>query len=272
MSKSETGSEVTAMSVAANYLQRDTWIHRLNPLTKLFWSLLMMTLSFLFKDPIILAALFGSIVLVAQLARILPEMLPVFKGLAVFALLFLLFQIFMIPEGRTLIVLIPGANYLRITDRGLTDSLGMGIRLMAIASSFPVLLATTQIKDLVVMLVEKLKIPYTYAFMFITTLRFIPTFMNEMDQIIQAQCSRAHRLDSRNFITKFFSVCPLAIPLMITSVKKAERLAISMETRGFGVGKRTYLHRQQFTAADIGAGLALLLVGVVAFIFSFKGI
>jgi energy-coupling factor transport system permease protein len=272
MSKSVTGWEGTAMSVAVNYLQRDTWIHRLNPLTKLFWSFLMMTLSFLLKDPLLLAALFGSIALVAYLARILPEMLPVFKGLLAFALLFLLLQIFMIPEGRTLIVLIPGPNYLRITDQGVTDSLALGMRLMAIASSFPVLLATTQVKDLVVMLVEKLKIPYTYAFMFITTLRFIPTFMNEMDQIIQAQCSRAHRLDSRNFITKFLSVCPLAIPLMVTSVKKAERLAISMETRGFGVGKRTYLHRLRFTATDIGVNLGLLVAGVIAFIYSFKGI
>jgi energy-coupling factor transport system permease protein len=260
------------MSVAVNYLKRDTWIHGLNPLTKLFWSLLMMALSFLFKDPLVLGVLFGSIVLVAQMAQILPEMLPVFKGLALLALIFLLFQIFLIPEGQTLIVLIPGTNLLRITDQGVTVSLAMGMRLMAIAASFPLLLATTQVKDLVVMLVEKLKIPYTYAFMFITTLRFIPTFMNEMEQIIQAQCSRAHRLDSRNFITKFFSVCPLAIPLMVTSVKKAERLAISMETRGFGVGKRTYLHHHQFTAMDIGVNLALVLIGIIGFIISFKGI
>jgi energy-coupling factor transport system permease protein len=260
------------MSVAVNYIPRDTWIHRLNPLTKLFWSLLMMALSFLFKDPLVLTALFGSIVLVAQLAQILPEMLPVFKGLVLFALLFLLFQIFLVTEGRTLIVLIPGTNLLRITDQGVSVSLAIGIRLMAIASSFPLLLATTQVKDLVVMLVEKLKIPYAYAFMFITTLRFIPTFMNEMEQIIQAQCSRAHRLDSRNFITKFFSICPLAIPLMVTSVKKAERLAISMETRGFGVGKRTYLHHHHFTAIDIGVNLALVLIGITAFILSFAGI
>jgi energy-coupling factor transport system permease protein len=260
------------MSVAANYLQRDTWIHRLNPLTKLWWSLLMMTLSFLFKDPLVLAALFGTIVLVAQLAQILREMLPVFKGLLIFALLFLLFQVFLIPEGRTLVVLIPGVNWLRITDQGVGISAAMGMRIMAIASSFPILLATTQVKDLVVMLVEKLKIPYPYAFMLITTLRFIPTFMNEMDQIIQAQCSRAHRLDSRNFITKFLSICPLAIPLMVTSVKKAERLAISMETRGFGVGKRTYFHRQQNTAVDIGVDLALALIGIAALIMAFKGI
>ncbi|MGD8400016.1 MAG: energy-coupling factor transporter transmembrane component T [Bacillota bacterium] len=260
------------MSVAVNYLQRDTWIHRLNPLTKLFWSLLMMTLSFLFKDPLWLTALFGSIVLVAQMAQILREMLPVFKGLLIFALFFLLFQIFLIPEGRTLVVLIPGLNWLRITDQGVGIAAALGIRLMAVASSFPVLLATTQVKDLVVMLVEKLKIPYTYAFMLITTLRFIPTFMNEMDQIIQAQCSRAHRLDSRNFVTRFLSICPLAIPLMVTSIKKAERLAISMETRGFGVGKRTYFHRRQFTAADIGANLTLALIGITALIMAFKGI
>ena len=113
------------VSVAANYLQRDSWIHRLNPLTKLFWSILMMILSFLFKDPLVLAVLFGSIVLVAQQARILPEMLPVFKGLLIFALLFLLFQIFLISEGRTLVILIPGTNYLRITDQGVVFSLAM---------------------------------------------------------------------------------------------------------------------------------------------------
>jgi energy-coupling factor transport system permease protein len=73
------------MSVAvANYLNRDTWVHRLNPLTKLFWSLLMMALSFLFRDPLVLALLFMSIVFVAHCARILPEMFPVFKGLAIF--------------------------------------------------------------------------------------------------------------------------------------------------------------------------------------------
>ena len=71
---------------------------------------------------------------------------------------------------------------------------------------------------------------------------------------------------------RYHAFALLAIPLMITSVKKAERLAVSMETRGFGVGKRTYLHRQGFTAADIGVGLTLLFIGVVAFIFRFKGI
>lgn len=259
------------MSVVANYIQRDSPIHGLNPLTKLFWSMVLMTLSFIFRNPLVLAALFSSIILVAYTAKILKEMIPVFKGLLYFAGLFILFQIFFIPEGNTIFV-IPGTNWLRITDQGLVVSLGMGVRLMVIAASFPVLLATTQVKDLVVALVEKIKIPYTYAFMFITSIRFIPTFMNEMEQIIQAQCSRAHRLDSRNFITKFLSICPLAIPLMITSVKKAERLAISMETRGFGCGKRTYLRQIGFCSADWAVCGVLVIVVITGLVLSVKGI
>lgn len=259
------------MSVVANYIQRDSAIHGLNPLTKLFWSVVLMTLSFIFRNPLVLAVLFLSIIWVAHQAKILKEMFPVFKGLLYFAGFFLLFQIFFIPEGNTIFA-VPGTNWFRITDQGLIVSLGLGARLMVIAASFPVLLATTQVKDLVVVLVEKIKIPYTYAFMFITSLRFIPTFMNEMEQIIQAQCSRAHRLDSRNFITKFLSICPLAIPLMITSVKKAERLAISMETRGFGCGKRTYLRQIGFKSADLVVCGALGIVAIAGLVLSAKGI
>jgi len=120
--------------------------------------------------------------------------------------------------------------------------------------------------------VEKLRIPYPYAFMFVTSLRFVPTFMQEMDQIIQAQSSRAHRLDNKNFLKRFLSICPLAIPLMVTSVKKAERMAISMETRGFGVGKRTNLHSKQFRSVDALVCCALLLAGVGAAVLHFMGI
>jgi len=260
------------MSVVANYIPRDSFVHRLSPLTKLFWSFLLMTLSCFFRDPRVLAGLFLSIVLVALAAGILKEMFPVFKGLLCIAGLFILFQIFFISDGKTIFTLIPGTGIGRVTDAGLVGCLAMGARMIVIAASFPVLMGTTQIKDLVVVLVEKLRIPYPYAFMFVTSLRFVPTFMQEMDQIIQAQSSRAHRLDNKNFLKRFLSICPLAIPLMVTSVKKAERMAISMETRGFGVGKRTNLHSKQFRSVDALVCCALLLAGVGAAVLHFMGI
>jgi energy-coupling factor transport system permease protein len=260
------------MSVVASYIPRNSFIHQLNPLTKFLWTLVIMTLSFFFTDPLALGILFASIVLVAALGGILQEMIPAFKGLLIFAGLFILFQIFFITEGKTLITLIPGTNIGRITDKGLWGCLAMGARMIVIAASFPVLMGTTQVKDLVILLVEKLKVPYTYAFMFVTSLRFIPTFMQEMDQIIQAQCSRAHRLDQRNFLMRLLSLCPLAIPLMITSIKKAEQLAISMETRGFGSGKRTYLYQNHFKTRDWCICTGLMLMVIAGLIINLKGI
>jgi energy-coupling factor transport system permease protein len=260
------------MSAVAEYIPRDSFVHRLSPLTKLLWSFLLMTLSCFFRDPAVLGGLFLSIALVALAAGILKEMYPVFKGLLFVAGLFILFQIFFITEGKTLFTLIPGTGIGRVTDAGLVGCLAMGARMIVIAASFPVLMGTTQIKDLVVVLVEKLKIPYPYAFMFVTSLRFVPTFMQEMDQIIQAQSSRAHRLDNKNFVKRFLSICPLAIPLLVTSVKKAERMAISMETRGFGVGKRTNLHMIAFRTSDVLVCSGLLLVGLAAVVLHFKGI
>jgi len=260
------------MSAVANYIHRDSFVHRLSPLTKLFWSFLLMTLSCFFRDPLVLAGLFLSIALVALAAGILKEMLPVFKGLLVIAGLFILFQIFFITDGTTLFTLIPGTSIGRVTDVGLIGCLAMGARMIVIAASFPVLMGTTQIKDLVVVLVEKLKIPYPYAFMFVTSLRFVPTFMQEMDQIIQAQSSRAHRLDNKNFVRRFLSVCPLAIPLMVTSVKRAERMAISMETRGFGVGPRTNLHVKEFRTVDAAVCVCLLVAGIAFVALHVKGV
>jgi energy-coupling factor transport system permease protein len=231
-----------------------------------------MTLSCFFKDPLVLAGFFVSILLVALLAGILKEMFPALKGLLFIAGLFILFQIFFITDGTPIFTLIPGTGIGRITDTGLFGCLAMGARMIVIAASFPVLLGTTQIKDLVVVLVEKLKIPYPYAFMFVTSLRLVPTFMQEMDQIIQAQSSRAHRLDNRNYVKKFLSICPLAIPLMVTSVKKAERMAISMETRGFGVGKRTNLHVKEFKFMDGVICLGLFFVAVGFGILKLKGV
>ncbi|HEX2953434.1 MAG TPA: energy-coupling factor transporter transmembrane component T [Bacillota bacterium] len=174
------------MSGVAEYVAKDSPIHRLHPLTKLFWSLTVVSASFIFQNLVGQMAVLLSIILVALIGRVLKELIPAFVGLLVVAGIFILFQIFFIPDGKTLLTLIPGTHIGRVTDVGLWACLGMAGRMIVITASFPVMMATTQIKDLVVALVNSLKIPYAYAFMFVTSLRFIPTFIGEMDQIMQA--------------------------------------------------------------------------------------
>lgn len=260
------------MSGVAEYVAKESPIHRLHPLTKLFWSLAVVSASFIFQNLVGQLAVLLSIILVAVLGRVLKELIPAFVGLMVVAGIFILFQIFFITDGETLFTLIPGTHIGRVTDEGLWACLAMAGRMIVITASFPVMMATTQIKDLVVALVNSLRIPYTYAFMFVTSLRFIPTFLGEMDQIMQAQCSRGYVTEGRNPIRKLFSLGPLAVPLLISSVRKAQRLAVSMETRGFGSGQRSHLHEIRFGLGDSVAFALMVVFGTIAILVRIKGI
>jgi energy-coupling factor transport system permease protein len=96
--------------------------------------------------------------------------------------------------------------------------------------------------------------------MFTTALRFIPTFIDEMSQIMQAQMSRGYNSDTRNPFKKLIIMIPLAIPLLVSSIKKTEKLAISMEVRGFGSGPRSHYREIKLTSADYTAIIFLAAV------------
>ena len=112
-------------------------------------------------------------------------------------------------------------------------------------------------------LVEKLKVPFDYAFMFTTTLRFIPIILSEVSTIYQAQLSRAHAVEGWNPIKKLKAFAPIVFPIIFIAIEKADRLGLSMELRGYKSGKRTYLKKLRFSIIDEGAFLLMLvLVGL----------
>ncbi|MDP4182151.1 MAG: energy-coupling factor transporter transmembrane component T [Bacillota bacterium] len=248
------------MPAMIEYIQKDSFFHRLNPITKILWTFAVLIISFLFSSPLPIFAILLSNILIALVSGIVKQVLPVMKALFIFSLLLILFQIFFVNDGKTLFYAIPFFKIGKITDIGLNMSLVMSFRMVATVSTIPILMMTTPMTDLVVVLVEKLKIPFKYAFMFITALRFIPTLMGEVEQIMQAQMSRGYNSDTKNPFKKIVIVIPLAIPLLVSSIKKTEKMAISMEARGFASGPRSYYRKITMKKADYAALIALLVV------------
>lgn len=255
------------MSAMVEYIPGNSLLHRLNPLTKLAWSFAVIALSFRFADPLSLLAILTANLVVAAVGGVLRPLLPVIKGLFMFALILILFQIFFVTEGETLFYAIPYFNLGRITDVGLNLSLVMALRMVATVSTIPVLLLTTPMTDLVVLMVEKLRVPFKYAFILTTALRFFPTFLAEMEQILQAQMSRGYRSDTSNPLKKLIIVVPLAIPLLVSSIKKAEKMAISMEVRGFGAGPRTNYRSVAITSIDYLTLTVMVAILAASFVF-----
>lgn len=248
------------MAAAVEYIQKNSPVHRLNAATKIFWALFTFICGLLFNDYRYLLALLASVLLVAAAAGILKNLLPAIAGLSVFALILLLIQSLFYDQGQVVFHLIPKTNYLPVTNYGILSGVAMAARMLTIVMSFLVLLATTRIQDIVLTMVEKFKMPYDYAFMFMTTLRFIPTFLGEVRQVSDAQRARGHAVEGFNPFKKIRSYAPVTVPLVLISLNKAENLAIAMETRGYGGGRRTYFREPKLQGADYLLTAVLLLL------------
>lgn len=254
------------MSSVASYITRNSLIHNLHPLTKIVGSLWFLTLSIMVSSPIHLIVILGMVIICGFIAKISHEVLKSLKAITAFAFIIFLIQILFYKWGTVVFYMIPVVNWLPVTLEGISFGISIALRMMIILLSFIVFLSTTQTRDMMMVLVEKLKVPYDYAFMFVTSLRFIPTFMGEVTAIQEAQKARGYRLEGANPLKKLKAYVPIALPLVIISLAKGERLALAMETRAYSSGiPRTYLKQWKIEVRDIAAMLLMLSIIVLAF-------
>jgi energy-coupling factor transport system permease protein len=98
------------------------------------------------------------------------------------------------------------------------------------------------------------------AMMFSIALRFIPTTAEEADKIVVAQTARGARFDEGGLVRRAKAWVPVLVPLFVNLFRRADDLAIAMESRCYtGVG-RTRLHVQRMQVSDWVA----LVIGVTA--------
>ncbi len=227
------------MSAFVEYIPGNSIFHRLNPITKILWTFSVMIVCFLTENPLAVLSVFIVNLVIAATGNIIRQMYPILRGLLVFCTILSLCQVFFIKEGTVVLYALPWFRLGPVTDRGIRLCVLISLRMLSTASTVPILLMTTPMSDIITAMTEKLRLPYKYSLMLTIALKFIPSFIDEMNQVMQAQMSRGYNSDTKNPFRKFLIIIPLAIPLLITSIQKSRLLAISMEVRGFGSGKRS---------------------------------
>lgn len=200
---------------------------RLAPLTKLIltaavsvWALLLPTLSGQ-------AILVGGELLLLALHRPSGKHCKAIAGLTVFA------------------VMLAAMQY--VFGSTLEFSLITGLKMFAMSSIFVFLLATTRLQDLTAALVSQCRIPYEYAFMFTSALRFVPDFLEESQTVREAQACRGYVFRGSP-LKRLKDYVAIVEPLVLRAVSRSETMAMSLELRGFG-----RKGRRQFTA-DVALG------------------
>ena len=242
-----------------DYVPGDTLLHRLNPVTKLALAAAIIIATFLSDTYAALVGLLAFTLLLAVYAGVFGRLARLLKLLVPVALIMLVLQLVFVRSGTALFAF--------VTDEGLITGGKACLRLLGVALPLVLMLMVTKLTDLANACVEKLHIPYKYAFTFTTALRFVPVFSQEMNAIMEAQTARGVEYDTNNPFKKMQLMLPLCIPLLISSVSKTDATALAAEQRGFYLRTRESSYRRYpFSAADFAAFalcIALIVLGIV---------
>jgi len=198
-------------------IKKKSLIHNLDPRTKLIFSVSMLILALLSTSLTYLFLLFIVTIIPLFLARLSKELLSILKFISLFAFLVFFF------------------NY--IFTFNLYLSFAMVFRLLVIVFSFLVFSLTTSPDEIVLML-YKLRFPFSLVFSLSLSIRFIPTLMRDATNIIDAQRSRGLETQKGNLIKRIKNYIPVFIPLLVISINRAMNVAEAMESRCFGAVKR----------------------------------
>ncbi|MFW5714372.1 MAG: energy-coupling factor transporter transmembrane component T family protein [Brevefilum sp.] len=239
-------------------------IHRLYPITKLFWLLFVSIFLFILSNGYLVIGI--GILIISLLMMIHPQILKIRGVRLVFTTGFMLFLLYVLfyKGGRTL--LDPGPGLLQITTEGIETGLLICGRFYAIVFTSYLFILTTNPSRLAFALM-KIGLPYRYGFMLITTLRLAPILEEEGRTIYQAQLVRGVQYDRAGPRKILLLVHQFLTPLLISSLRRADRLFFSMEGRGFGrYDDRTFRENSHPTKLDLFYSLGLFLFFVFVFI------
>lgn len=236
------------------YYPVNSVIHRLDPRTKLFGTLVFIVSLFVAET--IWGYMLATVVLAAVIRLTHVPFKFMVKGLK--AVLFLLlisvsFNLFL-TNGEEL------ARFwiFRITREGAELAGFMAVRLIYLVLGSTIMTLTTTPNQLTdgleksLGIFSKIGVPvHEISMMMSIALRFIPILVEETDKIMKAQMARGADFESGNLIQKAKAMVPLLVPLFISAFRRATDLAMAMEARCYrGGAGRTKMKPLCYAARD----------------------
>jgi cobalt (co2+) ABC superfamily ATP binding cassette transporter, membrane protein len=118
---------------------------------------------------------------------------------------------------------------------------------------------------------KRLGLPaHEIAMMMTIALRFIPTLLDETDKIMKTQIARGADFESKNILSRAKSMIPLLVPLFISAFRRADELAMAMESRCYHGGEgRTRLKELKYEKRDRIAIALILIFPIIVIAISF---
>ena len=257
--------------ILGRYIPGKSFVHSLDPRSKLLAMFIYLIAIFWANNVITNLILFIFTFIAIRLSGIKISFF--FRGVRpmIGIILFTtLFQLFFVSGGE----LLWSFAFLKITSLGLSQSAIIFTRFVLIIFFSTLLTLTTtplSLADAVESLLsplKRIKVPaHEIGLMLSLSLRFVPTLMDDTTRIMNAQKARGVDFGEGSMFQKVKSIIPILIPLFASSFKRADALAIAMESRGYQGGEgRTKYRRLKWQHRDSLLILTILILAMCLFL------
>ena len=253
------------------YFPINSFLHKLDPRTKILIFILEIVAIFMARTIYSYVLLSGFTLLVMLVSKVPVKMY--LKGLKpiLYIIVFTALLNLFLTKGEEKIYLF-GYNT-GMTVEGVIVAAKMAVRLILLIIGSCALTYTTSPMALTDG-IEKLLKPlsrigfptHELAMMMSIAIKFVPTLIEETDKIIKAQQARGASFDTGSIINRAKALIPMLVPLFISAFRRADELAIAMESRCYTGGDgRTRLREIKFSKADLLGGIffAVLFAAVI---------
>ncbi|GGE44607.1 putative HMP/thiamine permease protein YkoC [Pullulanibacillus camelliae] len=236
----------------------------INPSLKLSTHLVIMILLMMTSDPrttcllwllaVSTGIVFGGWRLHYLVKRLLPYLL-------FFVLTFWMLAAF--GKGETLLW---QWGWFHITQEGIQHGLTIAMRMYAFVTYSLLFTSTTDVSEFIMSLIHQCHLSPKWAYGLLAGLRFVPLFQSELQQMKAAHKIRGFQ--RKNWREAFIRY---TLPLLTQGIRRAERVAIAMEARGFtGSKTRTYYATPQIKKKDYSYSAILLLFTLIIQLLSWQ--
>ena len=258
------------------YYPSDSFFHRLDPRFKIIFTIALVVGMFLCNTVLSFAFAFLVILIFIFISKIpLITYLKNLKPLIPILLLTLILNLIYVPGTHIVLQF----WVIKITTEGIKTAAFVACRIvgLVIITSFLTYTTTpTSITSAIESLLKWLKVfkvdIHIFAMMMTIALRFIPTIIDEINKIVNAQKARGADFDSGNVIRKIKAMVPVLIPLFISSFRRAYELANAMECRCYNGGDgRTKLKTMHITYKDfVSSFFVIAIIAALVLLNRFK--
>lgn len=247
----------------------DTVVHKLDPRTKLILVVVYIVSLFQAKGWVSYGLITLLTVLCLKISSVRAR--NIFKGLKPMLFIIVLTAVLNIFY-TTGTPILPGWP---ITWEGIERAIQMILRIcLLITGTFLLTYTTSPIAltdglEKLMNPLKKIKLPvHEMTIMMSMALRFIPTLIEETDKIMSAQKARGADFETGSLIDRAKAMLPILVPLFVSAFRRADELAVAMESRCYNGGEgRTRMKKLSFAMRDfvaliLGAGVLAMMIAL----------